>query len=484
MKTVLFFARENLASLYGHISENLSSSYNIVFVAYSEKEEKVLREQFQIDKVINFKKVLKNTLNIDKIDYLLLDEIDHTMSEMTDGRFTLNSSIQSDRGFSILSYKESLALVQTYYLIWEELIKKYDVNYFIHEFVSLSMNHIASIVCKKNNALYVTEMQVRGIDKFNLLFINFENGIPVELRNTYNNLEKRQIVQNISKINVFLDIHLNDTQAFFSYIGGEKFRFIKLIKQSIKEWIVCILKKNKYDKILDNIDYYLLHSKSASAKIINILKYKLFIRWDIPQIKDTYYYYPLHLEPEATVNYLADGIYKNQIKLLENIAAQLPAGTYLYVKDHPHDIGYRELNDYLKLKAVPNIKLLHANISGNTIIQNSKGVITLNGTAGFEGILLGKPVFTFGKAFYSVSPLSTYVHNIRDLKEKLLTQFSEEERREHLNKLVLALINSSYSGNTNCFYGAKNKLKENKQNIINLQNSYKLYLDKMSTYVK
>ena len=196
---------------------------------------------------------------------------------------------------------------------------------------------------------------------------------------------------------------------------------------------------------------------------------------------NSYYFYPLHLEPEAVVNYLADGIYRNQIKLIENIAGQLPVGTYLYVKDHPHDIGYRRVTDYLRLKAVPNVMLIHARESSKSIIQNSIGVITLNGTAGFEAMLLGKKVFTFGKAFYSISPLAIYVHNVRDLKDLLETTCGTiNEVDYYLKRFILALIKSSYSGNTDCFYGGKNKYRTDSENIENLKNSYKSYFDKMA----
>ena len=92
----------------------------------------------------------------------------------------------------------------------------------------------------------------------------------------------------------------------------------------------------------------------------------------------------------AYINAFLDAlIYANQVKLIENIAASLPVGYYLYVKDHPHELAYRKAEDYRRLMQIPNVRLLRKSIPGKLVIRNAVGVFTINGTAGFEGLLLG-----------------------------------------------------------------------------------------------
>ena len=121
-----------------------------------------------------------------------------------------------------------------------------------------------------------------------------------------------------------------------------------------------------------------------------------------PSPSDFFYFYPLHLEPESVVLYSGRGMYQNQVKLIQNIAAQLPPGDILYVKDHPHDHGYRSADDYIALNSVPNIKILEHNFPGKSVIKKSKGVFTINGT-----FVLERPFATF--SFLCLSFLSFFL---------------------------------------------------------------------------
>ena len=155
------------------------------------------------------------------------------------------------------------------------------------------------------------------------------------------------------------------------------------------------------------------------------------------------------MEPEATVLYWSDGIYKNQVKLIENIAGQLPPNSYLYVKDHPHAECYRNSIDYISIKAIPNVKLLNPKVSGKLIIKFSEGLITLNGTSGFEALLFNKPVFTFGNAFYNSFKRVNYIHNIRDLR-----------------KVIYNSRNMNYKDDNDLFHFVGSYLKYSKEGFV------------------
>jgi capsule polysaccharide export protein KpsC/LpsZ len=140
------------------------------------------------------------------------------------------------------------------------------------------------------------------------------------------------------------------------------------------------------------------------------------------------------------------------VKLIENIAAQLPPNCYLYVKDHPHISFYREIVDYRRIKAIPNVKLLNPSTPGKLIIRNCMGLITINGTSGFEAMLLGKQVYTFGNAFYSSFHRVKRILHIRDLREELYKNYGVEYVDDSdLLKYLSAYLISVHMGFTDYF---------------------------------
>lgn len=359
----------------------------------------------------------------------------------------MNSAIQSDRGFTYLNYEEALLLSQVYYIFWSSFIAKHNIKLVLHEPTSLFMNHICSLICKKNGSHYICQIMVSADKKHSFLFIKDDNANAVELNYEFDNIDSVQIEVNRSQINSFIQNFRNSESIFLSGIIKTKIPYFKIFLSSIKGKITKLISNLHTHKIKDNIDYWMLHSSFATTRLKNLINYKLNLKYDDFSPDTQYYYYPLHLEPEAVVLYWGDGIYKGQLKLIENIASQLPPETYLYVKDHPHFIGYRSISDYHRLQEIPNVKLIKPEIPGRTVIKNSKGVITINGTAGFEGILLNKPVYVFGNAIYEKSNRVCKIVNVRDLRAALYENNSKTfVDDQELYKFVLAFLRSAHEG--------------------------------------
>ncbi|MGL4865770.1 MAG: hypothetical protein ACRC4T_21955 [Cetobacterium sp.] len=483
MTTILFFSRLALTDMYGQLDEKLNKKYNIIHVAYSNEEEKKLREEYGIKKIINFKQRLNNKLlKKEKLDYILLEKINQSFIKTTQNRFSLNASIQSDRTFVNLEYEESLLLTQIYYKIWKEIFLESNINFFVHEATSLMINHIACLICKEENAIYLNEIQVEGENKYDILFMNFDGGYPIELKYEYENITTEEILNNEVRIQKYIYNFQKSYEVFFNQESNRNNNFFQLLRLVIKSEVKKALSKGKINKLNDSIEYFLTNDSVFKKKFINLIKYKFYQKWDVYDSNKKYYFYPLHLEPEATVLYWGDGLYKNQVKLIENIAAQLPVGVFLYVKDHPHFLGYRSIEDYKKIQEIPNVKLLDSNIPGKLIIKNSIGVITINGTGGFEGLMLDKEVYTFGKTFYGISKLVNYIDNIKDLR-KVISLTKSSKSKEEKDKFVLALLKSSYEGNTDCFYSKDNTMRKNKKNIEDLAKAYEKYIFKLETII-
>lgn len=467
-KTLLFFSRCELTELYGSMNNYLSSHFNIIHVAYSSAEEKVLNG-YGINNVLNFKELAKN-ISETEINNIHLEDIDSFISDTTAGKFNVNNSLQANRSSKYLSYDNNIRLLKIYYIVWCKIFSENKISVFVHEPVSLLMNQIAACFCKKEGAIYTTHILAKGNgeSQFNYILVDDYNGIATSLNEIYKNISSDDISTYKDQIDNFLLSFRNDFNVFFSQLGNGKINrniIFKMKLQAVYHRFKGRAIINNLDPLLDNVEVFMQRDNLLQRRVRNLKNYRK-IRFDSFDKSKNYYFYPMHLEPEAVVLYWADNRYTNQIKLIENIASQLPPNVFLYVKDHPHSPGYRDVEDYMRLKSIPNVKLLDVSISGKEVVLNSKGVITINGTAGFEALLLNKHVITFGNSFYNVSSRVHNLQNVFDLK-KVLYKINDCMLKddEFLNKFVLAYLNNLNNGFTD-FYGNMHKvvnidLKEN-----------------------
>lgn len=448
MKRIVLFSRCELVHLYGRLSPYLSERNNIVHVVYSDVEENILKIQYSINNCVNFKKEIQNIFAAEKLDLELCNIIDNVIIEYSHGRFNLNSAIQSDRTFQFTSYPDCLVLAQTYYKFWNNLIKSKNINYLLHEPTSLFFNHIAAIICKTQGAEYIAQIQVYGENKLNYLIVSGDEGSSREMLK--NSPCCALTPEDRQRISGFLFEIRKSNNVFFNEITKKGTSFLRLIITSAKiltRSIKCRLTLFTHSYTpLEHVQKYFEIKGSDVSRIRQ--EWGAYFRKYDKYIKEAqYYYYPIHLEPEAVVLYWGDGFYKNQVKLIENIAAQLPANCFLYVKDHPHADAYRENIDYKRMKAIPNVKLLNPALPGKTIIKNSIGVITINGTSGFEALLNNKQVYTFGNSYYNHSNRVIYIANIKDLRGTLYANFNKRYNDDlDLFEFVNCFLKSVHEG--------------------------------------
>lgn len=432
-KNLVLFSRCQLTDLNAKIAPHLSSEHKIIHLAFSDFEEKKLNEEYAIKDVINFSREIDFLLKSEKFDELLLNDIDDLIINQSNNRFNLNSCIQSDRPSQFLDYKQSSILMQVYYKFWESFISKHKVDFLLHENVSLSFNLLASIVLKKYNSKYISLFTAYGLNEYDFIICSGEDCVFDELVNE----NKKSVLTDEERVRVnkFLQNFRNVDNTLLNNISKNNLTFFRSIYLSLKYFYYFILSRFKLlrlENIINNsVKYYELMNVITDNTLSKIWNNYFFTTYDKFDRTNNFYYYPIHLEPEATVLYWADGIYKNQVKLIENIAGQLPPNLLLYVKDHPHSECYRDYRDYYRLKSIPNVKLIHPKVSGKHIIKYSKGLITLNGTSGFEALLFNKPVFTFGNAFYNSFKRVNYIHNIRDLRKTMYDSLDINYKDDH-----------------------------------------------------
>jgi len=167
-----------------------------------------------------------------------------------------------------------------------------------------------------------------------------------------------------------------------------------------------------------------------------------------PVSGERYVFFPLHYQPEASTLVQAP-YYLDQPGLIEDISKSLPVGYRLYVKEHFMSRGRRPLGFYRRVRSVPGVRLLGPKEDTWSLIRDASALAVITGTVGWEGILMSKPVVTFGNVFYNAFPLTHRLGNRP--KDDWFRTFSDAVYRhrpdeELLLKFVSAIQQTSRPG--------------------------------------
>jgi len=117
---------------------------------------------------------------------------------------------------------------------------------------------------------------------------------------------------------------------------------------------------------------------------------------DRPQI-----YLPLQMSPEATIDYWSTDTswidYENRVVAI--MQAHRDTRSFL-VKEHPNLLGFRRPGFYARLRAQPNCVLIAPQVPSNHVVDLSDATIVCTGSAGFEAVLRGVPVYSDSDPYY------------------------------------------------------------------------------------
>jgi hypothetical protein len=122
-------------------------------------------------------------------------------------------------------------------------------------------------------------------------------------------------------------------------------------------------------------------------------------------------YMPLQKQPERTTSPQGD-MFVDQILALEILSASLPEDWKIYVKEHPlqwMDLGYgfsssRYRGYYQRIADIKNVELVPVDGSSYALINRSRCVAAVTGSAGWEAIMRSKPAIIFGHVWYYDCP--------------------------------------------------------------------------------
>lgn len=149
----------------------------------------------------------------------------------------------------------------------------------------------------------------------------------------------------------------------------------------------------------------------------------------------TYAYLPLHKEPELMLNFRAP-LWHTQRHGIKYIGSMLPAGFRLLAREHKGNAGRRHGRWLREVGRYPRTCLVDPFDSQYRYIAHADVVVTDNGTAGWEGIMLGRPVVTLETAFYDPVGLAVPCRDLnkldRSIFEALAQRIDPEERKRRI----------------------------------------------------
>lgn len=154
-----------------------------------------------------------------------------------------------------------------------------------------------------------------------------------------------------------------------------------------------------------------------------------------------YVYVALHKEPELMLNFESP-LWHDQRHLVKFIASMLPTGIRLLVKEHRFNWGRRHSRYLDFLAGLPGVELVHPFDDQFKYLKHASLVITDNGSTGWEGLLLQKPVITLEETLYDAPGLTRTVFDPRRLDTAMLRALSEPlpfDSTEYDRRLALRL---------------------------------------------
>lgn len=158
-------------------------------------------------------------------------------------------------------------------------------------------------------------------------------------------------------------------------------------------------------------------------------------------------FYPLHSEPEVALQVSGRPYHKNQIELIRNLAASLPVGMKLLVKEHPRSMGLRPVSFYSNLlNEIPNLYFIDFKVGSINIVKRSKFVIVISGTIGLEAAIIGIPLLILGFPKYHAlpEPMTKKCYDLYKLPRAIKSLLEEYQYDEiKIQKFIAALIEGS-----------------------------------------
>lgn len=350
----------------------------------------------------------------------------------------LRSSFLADRFLGRFDGERRRDLLGRMIRFWGDLLDTHRPAAVVNELVAIEISEVLLIEAERRGIRYLAGMNCVVEDWFYWL------ADPLSLSGRHLALpEPSDRARELARAYV-AELKAEDYQPF--YVRGLKRPpTLKLLAAGLVRWLqwqarIRLSRRFRYE------DY-----REEFGKRVEIALAGLWRRYDrlegVPANREIIFY-PLHQEPEATLNYMST-FFANQVATIENILKCLTPEQVLVVKEHPVDAGALLRGKFQKLRReASGLYYLPAEVHGREVLARGARVVTLTSTVGWEAAALGHPVYVLGEIFYDVYPGVTRVEGWPELRALLRAPARVPDLApDALEEFVARMVEASMPGN-------------------------------------
>jgi Capsule polysaccharide biosynthesis protein len=353
----------------------------------------------------------------------------------------LTTSFMSDRFLGRYPYQKRLEILGKEVSFWARILDKYAPVAVVNELVAIEISEVLLLECHARGIRYLAGMNCLVEDYFYWL------PNPLSLSGKYMRAIAPGTESTLLARKYIRELLARDYKPF--YVKNLRSR------RNIKPLLVACAKmilwsaRRAVSFAFESFRYE-MYDEEYSKRLV--VYFKGLVRsydsiGDLPVGKEVIYY-PLHQEPEATLNYMSE-FYSNQAATIENILKCLNVSQVLVVKEHPVDKGSLLRRKFWSLRRqYSGLYYFPAELHGREVLAGAQRIVTLTSTVGWEAAVLGKKVYVLGQIFYDHFEGVTAVHDFDDLKVKLRTDISGTTLDlERVETFVAQMVEQSVRGN-------------------------------------
>lgn len=380
------------------------------------------------------------------------EQFDELNEASFDNDYLIHSYV-SDRFLNCYDIKMRETILGKSITFWRNILDEYKPKCIVNEICTMEWVEVLYIEAQKRHIPY------------NAFLYGFRPGYTIWLDTPFSSrISERRIEQALptmedKKLAISYYQNIKEKHEKPYYIQNLKSNVVRNFLSSLRFYVRMSLKYSlrkgfvyeRYDKIArDNV-------KCCMSRFL--AKYDKFEAIDTQRYE--YVYYPIHYEPEATINYFGDP-FLDQVDVIEKIALSIGTKQVLIIKEHPQQPGMLVSRRFQELKEkCSNIMYLKSTVSSYDVLKKISLMVTLNGTAGLEAMILDKPVIVIGSVFYDCCKCATKCDNIRDLRRIIRNREYNMPDKETLIDFIARYFSLQTKG-----YPAANYTNSVEENIV------------------
>jgi hypothetical protein len=324
---------------------------------------------------------------------------------------------------------------------WRRLLQQHKPAAVVNELVAIEISEVLLTECRRQDVRYLAGMNCVVDDYFYWL------QEPLSLSGKHLSLPEPGPRQRALAEAYLQAVRVKDYKPFYvQNLAGR--RAMKPLLAAIARLLLWSA-RSLIDRVSGRFRYE-MYQEEYGKKLAVFVK-SLVLRYDeLPALPPgaEVVFYPLHQEPEATLNYMSE-FYANQVATIENILKCLGPTQVLVVKEHPVDKGALLRTKFQRLKAENSaLYFLPAELHGREVLRLASRVVTLTSTVGWEAAILGKPVYVLGQIFYDHARGVQRVDNLVMLKSLLRAPAQRPQATaEDFVDFIARMTAGAYPGN-------------------------------------